>query len=394
MAAVTAFRVILGRDPTPSEGGPDGSSDATSPLPDAQRLLLTSEFRDAYFALKDGGDHAIAQRYARALGLIDGDARFVDLLYEYLLGRPADPDGRQHYLSALGRGDARLNVLRAILSSDEFEHRLVRIAPYVPRDVQLCELANPAKWDNPEWMTLFRELRILPPDKPQMHRKGYELTQLLFGLHRLGRIRQDCSVVSIGAGHECVLYWLANHVGWVAATDTYGASWESARGAEGDQRVLSNPEAYAPFAYRREALRFFRMDGRRLAFRDRTFDVAYSLSSIEHFGDFDGAVSAIDEMTRVVKPGGIVVVATEYHLAGVRRPDVFDAAQIGTLFNRPGLRLIEPVDEQVYRRYRYVPIDLVSLPHQTPHLVVRTGETIFTSVIAFLEKRDAVSPNS
>ena len=88
------------------------------------------------------------------------------------------------------------------------------------------------------------------------------------------------------------------------------------------------------------------MDGRHLAFRDETFDVAYSLSSIEHFGGLQGAVSAIDEMARVVKPGGVVVVATEYRLSGPPYPDVFDGAQIQKLFDRPGLRLIEPIDEK------------------------------------------------
>ena len=386
MPVATAYRVILGRHPTPAEAAIEGAASVDDRQPLAYRLLLTPEFRDVYFALKGEVGQSVLCRYDRVLRLIDGDAQFVDLLYEYFLGRAADPEGRQHYLGALASGEARSHILQAILRSDEFDHRLVRISPYVPRDVQLCELANPAKWDNPEWMALLSELSILPADKPRMHRKGYELTQLLFGLRHLGKLDPERSVISVGAGHECVLYWLANHVGRVAATDTYGGDWTTARGSEGDQQVLAHPEAYAPFAYRREALTFFRMDGRRLGFRDATFDVAYSLSSIEHFGGFDGATSAIDEMARVVKPGGIVAVATEYHLSGPQCPDVFDAAQIRRLLDRPALRLIEPIDENVYRRYRYVPIDLVSTPYETPHLVVRIGQTVFTSVIAFLEK--------
>jgi SAM-dependent methyltransferase len=387
MPVATAYRLILGRDPTPTEVDGGGPPHSVDPQGLANRLLLSPEFRDAYFALTRDVGSRVTDRYDRALGLVGSDVHFVELLYAYFLGRPADSGGQQHYLESLARGESRVNILRAILCSDEFDYRFVQIAPYVPRDVQLCELANPAKWDNPEWMALFRELRILPDEKPQMHRKGYELTQLLFGLRSLGKLGSDRSVVSVGAGHECVLYWLANHVGRVAATDTYEGPWQAARGREGDQRVLSNPDAYAPFSYRREALSFFRMDGRRLAFRDETFDVAYSLSSIEHFGGLQGAASAIDEMARVVKPGGVVVVATEYRLSGPPYPDVFDGAQIQQLFDRPALRLVEPIDESVYRRYRYMPIDLVRLPYQTPHLVVKVGQTVFTSVIAFLEKR-------
>jgi hypothetical protein len=88
-----------------------------------------------------------------------------------------------------------------------------------------------------------------------------------------------------------------------------------------------------------------------------------------------------------------VVVATEYRLSGPPHPDVFDGTQIQTLFDRPDLRLIEPIDESVYRRYRYMPIDLVSLPYQTPHLVVKVGQTVFTSVIAFLQKRQESGKN-
>jgi SAM-dependent methyltransferase len=350
------------------------------------RLLSSPEFRDRYFALIRDRVPDERARHQQALRAVESDERFVDLLYECFLGRSADSGGRQHYLDALGR-EIRINVLTAILDSAEFDFRYVQLAPFVPRDVQLCELANPAKWDNPEWMALFRDLRILPPEKPDMHRKGYELTQLLFGLHRLGRLRDDTAVISVGAGHECVLYWLANHVGRVIATDMYDEQWNASRGKEGDARVLANGAIYAPFPYREDRLAFFRMDGRRLAFADATFDVAYSLSSIEHFGGFDGAVAALDEMTRIVKPGGIVVVATEYRLSGPSLAEVFEPAEIRRLFGRPRLRLVEPIDENVYRRYRYMPIDLIRLPYQTPHLVVKVDERVLTSVIGFLEKR-------
>ena len=60
----------------------------------------------------------------------------------------------------------------------------------MPRDTQLCELANPAKWDNEEWLDILRSLG-LSDDKLSMHRKPYEFTQLLFGCRRLGALRDD-----------------------------------------------------------------------------------------------------------------------------------------------------------------------------------------------------------
>ena len=79
-----------------------------------------------------------------------------------------------------------------------------------------------------------------------------------------------------------------------------------------------------------------------------------------------------------------------YRLSGPPRAEVFEPAEIAALFHRPGLRLVESVDEQVYRRYRSMPIDLVRLPYQTPHLVVKVDDTVFTSVIGFLDTQSAV----
>src|SRR6185503_17050669 len=201
-------------------------------------------------------------------------------------------EGQQYFLRTLVDGNTRISVLRALILSDEFQRRYWAIAPdagVVPHDTQLCELANPAKWDNPEWMAILRDLRVLPDHKLSMHRKSYEFTQLLYGLGRLGHLNAGTSVLSVGAGHECILYWLANHVGRVVATDLYGGVWQSEFAAEGNPDVLRDPASYAPFPYRQDRLRFLQMDGSALAFRDGAFDVVYSLSSIEHFGGVEGA---------------------------------------------------------------------------------------------------------
>ena len=108
----------------------------------------------------------------------------------------------------------------ALALSDEFE---TRWRP-VPCDVQLCELANPAKVGQPGMdRSLLRSLG-LSDDRVAMHRKPYELTQLLYGCPKLGMLTPTPPVVSIGAGHEIVLYWLANRVNRVVATDLYERS--------------------------------------------------------------------------------------------------------------------------------------------------------------------------
>jgi SAM-dependent methyltransferase len=309
------------------------------------------------------------------------DEDFVRVAYDRVLARAADESGLRHYTASLAAGNTRANVVRALVHSPEFARRAAR----VPRDTQLCELANPAKWDNEEWVDILRTLG-LSDDKRLMHRKPYEFAQLIFGGRRLGVMHDETRVLSVGAGHEGVLYWLANRVGWVVATDLYEGVWQQVQGREGDPNVLSNPEAYAPFPYRRDRLTFMRMDGRRLAFRDGTFDLAYSLSSIEHFGGVENAAATLREMGRVLRPGGIVALATEYVLDGPTHAETFQPSEFMQLIDQPGLELVEPIDTGVYRRYAFTPVDLYGDPFETPHMLVRFNDTVFTTVMVFLRK--------
>ena len=52
-------------------------------------------------------------------------------------------------------------------------------------------------------------------------------------------------------------------------------------------------------------------DGRRLPFPDESFDHAYSISVLEHIGG-DGDADALNELARVVRPGGRIVVTLPY----------------------------------------------------------------------------------
>jgi SAM-dependent methyltransferase len=219
-----------------------------------------------------------------------------------------------------------------------------------------------------------------------MHRKPYEFAQLVYGCRKLGLLTDAAEILSVGAGHELVLFWLANHVGRVVATDLYEGVWQDVQGREGDPGVLRRPADYAPFPYRRDHLTFLRMDGRALAFKGASFDIVYSLSSIEHFGGLAGALATVQEMARVLRPGGVAVVATEYVIAGPSHPETFQPAEIRELVDRSGLRLVEPLDEHVYRRYEYTAVDLYQNPYQTPHMVVRFNDTVFTTVMMFLRK--------
>jgi len=388
-----AFLVVLGRVASDTELAAFRAHHASGG--DAvvvNHLLASPEFHMIFSGWKDDVgiplEPALHESGLRSLGEHE---YFVRLAYRFLLGREADADGLARYVEVLAAGEARRNLVRIFVTSEEFEARYTPIVSsegggYLPRDVQLCELANPAKWDNPDWIRLLKSLKVVPHHKLAMHRKSYEWTQLLFGLTRLAKLGDDISVLSVGAGHECILYWLANHAGRVVATDLYEGRWQSDGAREGDVSVIDRPEQFAPFPYRQDRLRFRRMDGRSLDFRDREFDVVYSLSSIEHFGGYEGAKASMVEMARVLKPGGVLVVATEYILSGPDYEEAFQPAVIHRLFDVPGLSLIEPVDEGVHRRYDAAVVDLRKNMHQRPHMVVKVDDTTFTSVMAFLRK--------
>ena len=74
-------------------------------------------------------------------------------------------------------------------------------------------------------------------------------------------------------------------------------------------------------------------------------------------------------------------------LHGPPHEETFQPHEIARLIDQPGLELVEPIDTGVYRRYAMTPVDLYGAPFQTPHMVVRFNESVFTTVMVFLRKR-------
>ena len=393
-----AFWILIGREPSAVERR-DGlrlirQGDARREEWTRQ-LLSSTEFRIRYQAWQESwNDWRSARVVLDGLLRLGSHAHFIECCYRCLLGRAPDESGRAHYIQRFEMGDNRLQLVRTLALSDEFAERFRHLCPVqrVPVDTQLCELANPAKWDNRDWLELLQSLKAGPADKSSMHRKAYEYTQTVYGLTQLRRLDENTRVLSVGAGHECLLYWLANRVGQVIATDMYDERWSESRGGEGDASVLARPDQHAPFPYRKDRLVFLKMDGRLLGIADASCDVVYSLSSIEHFGGVTGARKAIHEMVRVLKPGGILAVATEWQLSGPSHPEVFRRDEVHAIITHPSLKLVAPIDELVWDRYECVPVELQRNAYVTPHMVVRIGDTVFTSAMVFLEKtsRDPV----
>ena len=155
---------------------------------------------------------------------------------------------------------------------------------------------------------------IVPGLEPRerLHRKNWEYALLTLFLEDAGLLAEETRILSVGAGHEAVLFWLANRVAKVVATDIYGEGIFS--GLEADRTMLNDPASFSPYAYRESHLEVRHMDAKHLEFEDGSFDAVFSLSSIEHFGSWADIRRSAAEMGRVLRPGGAVFLVTECFL--------------------------------------------------------------------------------
>lgn len=342
---------------------------------------------------------------------LDNDDDYVEVLYRVLLERPADPGGLDFYRTELSRGHLqRRDVFYQLLTSEEgrargrykYPYELIMenfvepfsnheflpfVSSYPFEGPQLCECGNPRKWLLEDWRTVLDSLG-LSSSPALMHRKGFEWAQTLFGLRLLGQINDEARYLGVGSGHEAILYWLANHVGEVVASDLYEGEWSTIGALEGDPGVLLDAAKYAPFQYREDRLSFLKMDGRELDFDDDSFDVVFSLGSIEHFGGNAAAARAMREQARVCRPGGIVVMATELILNDRQHPEFFTIDELREhIVVASGLELIQPPEFRIPSYALHHPCVMPEETHRAPHLILDFDGVITTSVIFFFRSR-------
>jgi SAM-dependent methyltransferase len=233
------------------------------------------------------------------------------------------------------------------------------------------------------------------------HRKGWEYAQLIGGLRQLQAINSDSMVLSVAAGHETPVFALTNEVRYVFATDIYGTG--SFAGRESTKSVLVDSDAFARVPYNRNRLVVAYMNALELHFEDGMFDVVFSLSSIEHFGGFEGCLRSLTEMHRVLKPGGIAMLTTECIVNGKASRstpgvELFSPADLHRLFTSvPGLVLVEPINFDIseltlagVRNWQKVLEDLEQNHADYPHLVLDMDGWYFTSASVFLRKEAVV----
>jgi ubiquinone/menaquinone biosynthesis C-methylase UbiE len=284
--------------------------------------------------------------------------------------------------------------------------------------VKLCDLLD---FGDPAMLAVLRE--ILPERDPVTHieRKVWEFAMLALFMQEVGQLGEHTQALSVGAGDERIVFWLANQIGRVVATDVYGEG--AFAGNEAKPSMLEDPRAHAPFPYREDHLDVLWMDAKQLAFDDETFDVVFTLSSIEHFGSHADIARSAREIGRVLKPGGYAIVVTEclvrHHPldwaatefatrvvtlnrrmrdASVRSrralAEMFTARELEQVIVRPsGLTLMQPLDRTVSKESW----DNLTFCSPDGRLISRTGgkypmvlmkasRSVFTSVCLVMQK--------
>lgn len=269
-------------------------------------------------------------------------------------------------------------------------------------------------------LAVIRE--ILPERDPATHveRKVWEFAMLALFMEETGRLGEATEALAIGAGDERIVFWLANRLGRMVATDIYGQG--AFAGREALPSMLDDPATHAPFPYREDRLEVRWMDGRNLDLPDDSFDVVFSLSSIEHFGGPDDVAAAARELGRVLRPGGHALVVTECfvrrhplnaapvdfavrlltlgrkrRVATPRRravvAEVFTPRELERLIIRPsGLELMQPLDlslsAESWQNVARTDADGLHPASGSfwPHVLLRSDRSVFTSVALPLRK--------
>jgi SAM-dependent methyltransferase len=219
-----------------------------------------------------------------------------------------------------------------------------------------------------------------------IHRKQWEFGFCILGLESLGVVTPTASAISVGAGSERPLYYFANKIDRMLATDVYGKY----PGNEAPGEMLTSPEKCAPFEYRKDHLVVEYADALELPYPDGSFDFGFSLSSIEHFGGPEQTEKAMGEIHRVLKPRGVFCITTELILTRGELSEAYSVEQLQRhLIDSTPLALVEDqIDLSISASLLLYPIDVEHEAdlHVSPHIVLKSHGELFTSLMLFLRK--------
>ncbi len=246
------------------------------------------------------------------------DADVVTALSAHLCRLARDPVLRR------SMGEAARRYFEQEATAEIMARRYLEIVDDVRAEAErvnfnkVCELEDFA---DPELVEVMRDVCAhkaahFPESYPAGYeaRKDWEVAMSVRALRHFGALGPDSVILGVAAGTEDTIFYLTRHARQVFVTDRYlgAGAW----GPVAPVAMLVDPGFLAPFDFDPNRLVVQHMDGRSLRYPDETFDAVFSSGSIEHFGELLDVAHAAYEMGRVLKPGGIVVLSTEFRITG------------------------------------------------------------------------------
>jgi SAM-dependent methyltransferase len=240
-------------------------------------------------------------------------------------------------------------------------------------------------------------------------RKHWEAAMAVVAFRDSGLLDGDSELLGVASGNEPLGFFLTRFARRVFVTDRYldSREWE----VFGHASMLTDPGAHWPFEWNPRRLVVQHMDALDLQYEDESFDGVFSSSSIEHFGDHGAISRSMDEMFRVLRPGGVCAVSTEFRMEGPPPGPVgcvlFSAEElVSCLVGDRGWQLTSPLDLGVSEATRRSEVDVRGVVAEQleqcrrdggwyshkleyshyPHIVMRLDGHLFTSVHLALKK--------
>jgi SAM-dependent methyltransferase len=270
----------------------------------------------------------------------------------------------------------------------KFISHLKRTSPYhinpndKPRLNRLCYIED---WQNSEIKETISALQFSPEI---IQRRDWEWALSIIAMRRFGKLNNNSKALGVASATEVILFYLANILNHVYATDLY----DSSKFRHTPSDFPENPKKYAPFPYKEDALTVLRMDATNLEFPSESFDIAFSISSIEHFGgrNHSGALKGLREIERVLKPGGLAVITTEYILNDKDNYEFFNKHTIySDLIDKlERLKLVEPLDLRITSKTLDTVMGINDTVEKThPHILLRARDLLFTSLMLVFQNQ-------
>lgn len=224
------------------------------------------------------------------------------------------------------------------------------------------------------------------------NRKAWEIRMAMDTLTDLGAVHENAEILGVGAGKESTIFQLSNQVKRVFATDLYMDSGAWSKHAP--VKMLMNPSLESGGQeHNRRRIVVQHADMLDLPYEDNSFDGVFSSGSLGHVGSYEDVAQAAREIGRVLKPGGVASISTEWRLSGQGwgwdNVLLFDPETIVKYIVEPsglyyeGISGPAIIDEEAY------PFDLRLKGHCPPMETVLSHRGFtFTSVHIALVKKD------